>query len=400
MNIVGYRSPFKKKNSPAKSLATVPVTTQLLFAGASGLLSAAGSLFGSSRRRREQRLANEEFQKRKQAFESIEYVNPYANLTNPYANLQNPYAENLYEDLGVNMQSAQFLKEQQQQSQANFMQQFRGAAGGSGIGALAQSMSNIASGQARQASVDIARQERANELARIKGEQQKRTGQFGVDKLSATAQFTVDKLQAQGENYRRRMENLRTQNLFGLSIDRKMAADQARQAARSQFISGIGTAAAGVAGLYAPGGMRSGKFGEDLFKVTGGRLGNMPDVTVPVDTGPVLPNPNEQNPDNIINTSPSGLQDTLNFPNELNQTVQDNPVTTTTNLGVNDNMSFDEAFATARRNHGGPGGTFTWQGGTYGTLYETEVNGGTSGVNQNNLGIGGGMVPMDPTIGI
>jgi len=261
-------------------------------------------------------------------------------------------------------------------------------------------MSNIASRQARQASVDIARQERANELARIKGEQQKRTGQFGVDKLSATAQFTVDKLQAQGENYRRRMENLRTQNLFGLSIDRKMAADQARQAARSQFISGIGTAAAGVAGLYAPGGMRSGKFGEDLFKVTGGRLGNMPDVTVPVDTGPVLPNPNEQNPDNIINTSPSGLQDTLNFPNELNQTVQDNPVTTTTNLGVNDNMSFDEAFATARRNHGGPGGTFTWQGGTYGTLYETEVNGGTSGVNQNNLGIGGGMVPMDPTIGI
>ena len=400
MNIVGYRSPFKKKNSPAKSLATVPVTTQLMFAGASGLLGAVGSLFGAGRRRREQKFANEEFQKRKQAFESIEYVNPYANLTNPYANIQNPYAENLYEDLGVNMQSANFLREQQQQAQANLMQRFRGAAGGSGVGALAQSMANIASGQARQAQVDIARQERANELARIKGEQQKRAGQFSIDKMKATGGFVVDKLQAQGESFRRRQENARTQALFGLSIDRKMAADRARQAARSQFISGIGTAAAGIAGLYAPGGMRSGKFGEDLFKLTGGKLGKMPDVTVPVDTGTVLPDPNEQNPDNIIKTDPSGLQDILNFPNELNQTVQDNPVTTTTNLGVNDNMSFSEAFATARRNHGGPGGTFTWQGGTYGTLLETEVNSGTGGVNQNNLGIGGGMIPMDPTIGI
>ena len=395
MNIVGYRSPFKKKNSPMKAID--PVTGQLLFAGASGIISSVGSLFGAGRRRREQKAANEEFQKRKQAFESIEYVNPYANLTNPYANLQNPYAENLYEDLGVNMQSADFLKEQQQQSQANLMQQFRGAAGGSGVAALAQSMSNIASGQARQAAVDIARQERANEIARIKGEQQRRTGQFGIDKMKAAGGFTVDKLQAQGESFRRRQENARTRALFGLSIDRKMAADKARQTARSQFIGGLGSAAAGIAGLYAPGGMRSGKFGEDLYKLTGGKLGSLPDVTVPVNTGPVVTDPTAPNPADIINAGPSGLEDTLNFPNELNKTVQDNPVTTTTNLGVNDNMSFKQAFDTARKNHGGPGGTFTWQGGTYGTLLENEVNGGTGGVNQNNLGIGGGQpfLPMD-----
>ncbi len=288
MNIVGYRSPFKKKNSPMKAID--PVTGQLLFAGASGIISSVGSLFGAGRRRREQKFANEEFQKRKQAFESIEYVNPYADLTNPYANLQNPYAENLYEDLGVNMQSADFLREQQQQSQANLMQQFRGAAGGSGVAALAQSMSNIASGQARQAAVDIARQERANEIARIKGEQQRRTGQFGVDKMKATAEFGIDKLQATGEDFRRRQENARTQALFGLSIDRKMAADQARQAARSQFIGGLGSAAAGVAGLYAPGGMRAGKFGTDLFKLSGGKFGTNPSEGMrPLVT--VLPNP-------------------------------------------------------------------------------------------------------------
>jgi len=322
MNIVGYRSPFKKKNSPMKAID--PVTGQLLFAGASGIISSVGSLFGAGRRRREQKFANEEFQKRKQAFESIEYVNPYENITNQFAGLQNPYAENLYEDLGVNMQSADFLREQQQQSQANLMQQYRGVAGGSGVAGLAQAMSNIASGQARQASLDIARQERANEIARIKGEQQRRTGQFGIDKMQAGERGRIDMLKAQGESIRRSQENRRTENLFGLSIDRKMAADKARQTARSQFIGGLGSAAAGVAGLYAPGGMRSGKFGEDLYKLTGGKLGNLPDVTVPVNTGPVVPNPNEQNPANVINTVSSGLEDILNFPNELNQTVYPN----------------------------------------------------------------------------
>ena len=39
--------------------------------------------------------------------------------------------------------------------------------------------------------------------------------------------------------------------------------------------------------------------------------------------------------------------------------------------GVNDGMSFDEAFATARAETG-PGGVFHWHGGIYGTYYKTE----------------------------
>ena len=262
MNIVGYRSPFKRKNSPFK---VDPLTmAQVGMAVAPGLIGAVGSLFGAGRRRREQKRANEEFKKRKQAFESIQYVNPYENITNPYTNLQNPYAENLYEDLGVNTQSADFLKEQQQQSQANIMNQMRGVAGGSGVAGLAQSMSNIASGQARQASLDIARQERANEMSRIQGEQQRRTGQFGIDKLQASTQFGIDKMQAQGESFRRSQENARTEQMFGLSADRKMAADRARQTARSQFIGGLGQAVGGVAGLYLPGGDRAGLFRQDV----------------------------------------------------------------------------------------------------------------------------------------
>ena len=280
MNIVGYRSPFKKA-SPTKFLSGA--LAQIGMAAAPGIIGAVGSLFGAGRRRREQKAAAEELKRRREAFESIQYVNPYENLTNPYAGLQNPYAENLYEDLGVNTQAADFLREQQQQSQANLMQQYRGVAGGSGVAGLAQAMSNISSKQARQASLDIARQERANELARIKGEQQRRTGQFGVDKMKAGAKGKLDMLQAQGESIRRSQENQRTQALFGLSLDRKMAADKARQTARAQFYGGIGSAAAGVAGLYAPGGMRSGMFSEDMFDLSGGRFG-----TPPID-GPINP---------------------------------------------------------------------------------------------------------------
>ena len=126
------------------------------------------------------------------------------------------------------------------------MQNLRGAAGGSGVAGLAQSIANISSGQAQQASAQIAQQEGRNQLleAREKGrlQQLQRTGEFGVEKLKM-----------QGEALRRKQEEARTQALFGLSIDRKMAADKARQQARSQFFAGVGQAAAGVAGLYAPG---------------------------------------------------------------------------------------------------------------------------------------------------
>ena len=56
---------------------------------------------------------------------------------NPYADLQTSF-ENPYEDLTVNTQEADMLAQQQQQSLANTMSNLQGAAGGSGIAALAQ----------------------------------------------------------------------------------------------------------------------------------------------------------------------------------------------------------------------------------------------------------------------
>jgi len=258
MNIVGYRSPFKKKASPMK----LEPLTMMAIAAAPGLISAAGSLFGMSKRKKEQRAAQEEMKKARAAFESIEYVNPYANL-------ENPYAENVYEDMTVNTQAADYLRQQQQQSQANIMQNLRGVAGSSGVAGLAQSLSKIAAGQAQQASAQIAQQEQANKKLAAQGAELKQKGQFGVEKM-----------QAYGEAMRRQQEDARTQALYGLSIDRIDAADKARQTARSAGIAGLGQAAAGVAGLYAPGGSL---YGTNPFGGGGGA--SIPQTVMSVPTG-------------------------------------------------------------------------------------------------------------------
>ena len=246
---VGYRSPFSKissvKPSPMK-IAWAPI----IAAAAPGIIAGIGSLFGRKKRKAEQRAAREELTQAKQAFENIEYKNPYADLTNPYANM-----ENVYEDATVDTQGADYLREQQQQSQANIMANLKGVAGGSGVAGLAQSMSNVATGQARQASAGIAQQERANQQARLQGEQLKQKGQFGVDKM-----------QAQGELYKRQQENARTGSMYGLGIERANAADTARSTARTAGIAGLGQAAAGVAGLYAPGGSQ---FDKNPFEFLG-----------------------------------------------------------------------------------------------------------------------------------
>lgn len=71
--------------------------------------------------------------------------------------------ENAYEDLTINQQQAQFTAQQQAQGFANTMQGLRGAAGGSGIAALAQSLASQQSTAAQQASASIGQQEAANQ---------------------------------------------------------------------------------------------------------------------------------------------------------------------------------------------------------------------------------------------
>ena len=91
-------------------------------------LSIAGGLIGAGKRKREMRKAQQEYNRRKRQYEDLDTSNVYANM------------ENTMEDLTVNQQAAQFQAEQEQQGLSNIMGQMQGAAGGSGIAALAQSL--------------------------------------------------------------------------------------------------------------------------------------------------------------------------------------------------------------------------------------------------------------------
>ena len=260
---VGYRSPFNKvssvKASPLKNPAIGAFLQsgggQALIAAAPGIISGISSLFGRKKRRREQAAARKEMEAAKQAYMNMKFENPLGGITNPYAGMQNPYGENLFEDLTVDRQGADYLREQQQQSQANLMQGLKGVAGSSGVAGLAQSMANIGSQQAQKASATISQQEQQNQRLRLKGEQQKRKGTFDFNKMQRKTEFDIDVAKRESQQkYVTEKEQERTASLYGLSLDRLSAADKARSTARSGFVKGIGQAISGVAGTYMPGG--------------------------------------------------------------------------------------------------------------------------------------------------
>jgi len=131
-------------------------------------------------------------------------------------------------------------------------------------------MSNISTGQARQASMQIAQQERANQQRSIaessRLDQLERTGQSRVDIAKMQGQSQVDIAKMEGEAMRQKQEQARIGAMYGLGIDRMGAADTARQTARSAGLAGLGQAAGGVAGLFAAGGSL---YGTDPFKPQG-----------------------------------------------------------------------------------------------------------------------------------
>ena len=98
--------------------------------------------------------------KQKKAYKDIQFKNPYAGMQNQYMGM-----ENVMEDVTVNLQQAQFQAQQGAQQRANIMNVMRGAAGGSGIAALAQSMANQGQLQAQQISASIGQQEAALQRA-------------------------------------------------------------------------------------------------------------------------------------------------------------------------------------------------------------------------------------------
>ena len=183
-----------------------------------GLGGIASGIIGSRKRKEEQREAQREFDRNKARFSMLDTSNVYTNM------------QNTMEDLTVNQQHAQFQAEQANQGLVNIMGGLQGAAGGSGIAALAQSLAGQQANQIRQASIDIGRQEQANQQA------------------AAQQAANIQLYERKGELISRDAEREKVGTLLGMSQQRLAAANLAREQATQNIVSGVGGVLGGVAG--------------------------------------------------------------------------------------------------------------------------------------------------------
>ena len=179
-----------------------------------GATQIAGSLIGGGRRRREARAAAREFEEQKSAFQDYTFENKFSGL------------ENVYEDLTVNQQAAQFQAQQTDQALAQSLQTAAMTGGGSGG---AQAIAQAALQSKQGISQTIAQQEQQNQALRAREAAQ-------LQFRSATA---ADDMQL------RRYDQ--TQQLLNMASGRKNMADAARRQATQALVGGIGSIAGGVA---------------------------------------------------------------------------------------------------------------------------------------------------------
>lgn len=165
--------------------------------------------------------------KQQDEYKAMDFTNPYANM------------ENVYEDLTVNQQQAQFQAQQGNQQRANIMQNLRGAAGGSGIAGLAQALANQGQLQTQKISASIGQQEARNQALKAKG---------------AGAVQTAER---QGAQFVQQANMDRQATLLGMQMGQTTGANMASQQAQANQmnaqiamnqsiadgISGIGSAA-------------------------------------------------------------------------------------------------------------------------------------------------------------
>ena len=210
-----------------------PVTTKLLVTTGVQVL---GSLFGRKKRRRELKAANAERREMKQQYMNLDFSNPYENLSNPYTNMENPM-----EDLTVNLKQAEFKANQQAQRDVNVLDALKGSAGGSGVAGLAQTVYNQKVKKGQEASASIGLQEAANQKASTMAQMKLNTLEAGQDSKNQL-------YEARGARETQRMEQGRTETLYGMSMQRATAAKNAKNAATKALIGGVGSALTGYAG--------------------------------------------------------------------------------------------------------------------------------------------------------
>jgi len=184
-----------------------------IIAGGAALGTIIGSSIGNRRRKNEQRDAKIERDKSVKDFNKLRFTNSFAGMTKPSLNLQDPTAnfqdftsgmqnqfvgaqnfssqmQNTAEDLTVDTTAANFMAQQQQQGLANTLGGLKGAAGGGGVAALAQSISGQQSQNLQAARASIATQEQSNR--QLSAEQAGKIQQMTAQESSANQQRRME----------------------------------------------------------------------------------------------------------------------------------------------------------------------------------------------------------------
>ena len=188
-----------------------------------GVANAIGAGRSKREAEREEAIRRKEMDRLKAQYANLDTSNPFLNM------------ENTMEDLTVNQQQAQFEAQQIQQQQANIMGGLRGAAGSSGIAALAQTMAQQGQLATQRASASIGQQESMNQ------------------RLSSQEAGRLQGQERRGEVMSRNWERDKVSTLLGMSQQETAAARQQGAIAQQAKWDAMGDVAgsvmqAGVAG--------------------------------------------------------------------------------------------------------------------------------------------------------
>jgi hypothetical protein len=170
-------------------------------------------------------------------------------MQNYYADLKNAYEgmENRFEELQVSTAAADFQMEQSAQQRADILQALTGAAGTSGIAGLAQTLANQGVMAARQASVDIAQQQRQNAMMAAQAgqriDQQQRQTDMQIQQAVAQGAASADMAERGGAAMLQGAEISRQSTLLGMSAGDYGGANAGVQAAFGNQMAAIGLGA-------------------------------------------------------------------------------------------------------------------------------------------------------------
>ena len=174
-------------------------------------------LWGASKRKKEakeaQKKAKKEMDKKKKEYDALDTSNLNKNM------------ENKMEDLTINQKGMELQNQQGQQQRANIMQNLKGAAGGSGIAALAQQMANQGQLAAQKSAATIGDQEAANQ------------------KAAATEASKIQDAQIAGAEKSRSLQYQKTSNQLAQASGEHAAAGEAKAQAGKDQMNAIGSIA-------------------------------------------------------------------------------------------------------------------------------------------------------------